>query len=814
MRNKKGFTLTEILGVLVIMGLLLLIIVPTTLNKVRTSENDVKQSQNKMIEESTSIYMDKDKEQYPNVRGNNYCIPVEKMIENGTISDDLKDATSKDPNIKKKIVKVIINEQGNREFEIVGSCKEVEYKHITFSIGPKPNSQWTTSKYVTITYPNMGEGYVNKYSVDNGKTWKVVVGSTKKTEDYLSDGKVMARIEGPTTVKDEYPVKKIDRAAPTITNVTGNPTAWTKGNATLTVNGAKDIGSGLNATAYSFDNGATWQASNQKTYTANTNNIIIKVRDAVGNIYTNPAINITKIDKTVPTVSLNPSAWASYVSGGKAVTVTLADAHSGLKASQPIYYAWTTSNTAVPTSWANVVSTNAAGAKTASVTVPATSSASLTGTYYLWIKAGTLADLSGNVSAKATSGAFKFDNNNPIISNLTASKTTNSITAVATASATSGISKYEFSKDNGATWVSSGTNKTYTFTGLTHNTTYPIKVRVTSGVGKQALSATTNVTTNRIDPPTYVVSPGGNLYTQSKEVTVTAHCTTCTNEYSIDNGKTWVVFPSTVFKIKYISNNVLMARSKDGTNTVSSTCTITNIDQTNPGFVKVNASSKVPGGYLPCDGRAVSRTTYANLFKAIGTTYGAGDGSTTFNLPDFQGRIPIGKSSKYALGSKGGSTDTTLATANLPAHTHTAIAKGTVSSTFTGSSAATVSGGAHTHTFSGTTSSNGNHSHTTYHKGYYWINRGTGGEWKYLAYWEQIASDPEREFGRTTSNGAHTHTFSGTTSSNGAHTHTVTPKGSISNTFTGTSATTSSVGSGTSFTNMQPYSVIDYVIKY
>ena len=496
------------------------------------------------------------------------------------------------------------------------------------------------------------------------------------------------------------------------------------------------------------------------------------------------------------------------------MTVTLADAHSGLKASQPIYYAWTTSNTAVPTSWANVVSTNAAGAKTASVTVPATSSASLTGTYYLWIKAGTLADLSGNVSAKATSGAFKFDNNNPIISNLTASKTTNSITAVATASATSGISKYEFSKDNGATWVSSGTNKTYTFTGLTHNTTYPIKVRVTSGVGKQALSATTNVTTNRIDPPTYVVSPGGNLYTQSKEVTVTAHCTTCTNEYSIDNGKTWVVFPSTVFKIKYISNNVLMARSKDGTNTVSSTCTITNIDQTNPGFVKVNASSKVPGGYLPCDGRAVSRTTYANLFKAIGTTYGAGDGSTTFNLPDFQGRIPIGKSSKYALGSKGGSTDTTLATANLPAHTHTAIAKGTVSSTFTGSSAATVSGGAHTHTFSGTTSSNGNHSHTTYHKGYYWINRGTGGEWKYLAYWEQIASDPEREFGRTTSNGAHTHTFSGTTSSNGAHTHTVTPKGSISNTFTGTSATTSSVGSGTSFTNMQPYSVIDYVIKY
>ena len=44
------------------------------------------------------------------------------------------------------------------------------------------------------------------------------------------------------------------------------------------------------------------------------------------------------------------------------------------------------------------------------------------------------------------------------------------------------------------------------------------------------------------------------------------------------------------------------------------------------------------GKWLECDGRAVSRTTYATLFAAIGTTYGAGDGSTTFNLPDFADR--------------------------------------------------------------------------------------------------------------------------------------------------------------------------------
>jgi microcystin-dependent protein len=52
-----------------------------------------------------------------------------------------------------------------------------------------------------------------------------------------------------------------------------------------------------------------------------------------------------------------------------------------------------------------------------------------------------------------------------------------------------------------------------------------------------------------------------------------------------------------------------------------------------PGMIKPFAGTTVPTGYLLCDGSAVSRTTYANLFSAIGTTYGSGDGSTTFNLP-------------------------------------------------------------------------------------------------------------------------------------------------------------------------------------
>lgn len=63
------------------------------------------------------------------------------------------------------------------------------------------------------------------------------------------------------------------------------------------------------------------------------------------------------------------------------------------------------------------------------------------------------------------------------------------------------------------------------------------------------------------------------------------------------------------------------------------------------------AGTSVPTGYLLCNGAAVSRTNYANLFAAIGTLYGAGDGSTTFNLPDARDRVLQGASGGHSVGS-------------------------------------------------------------------------------------------------------------------------------------------------------------------
>ena len=81
-----------------------------------------------------------------------------------------------------------------------------------------------------------------------------------------------------------------------------------------------------------------------------------------------------------------------------------------------------------------------------------------------------------------------------------------------------------------------------------------------------------------------------------------------------------------------------------------------------------------PDGYLFADGSAISRTEYAELFEVIGTTYGAGDGSTTFNLPDKRERVSVmyksGSTNYGTLGGKLGSSSYTLTTANLPAHSH------------------------------------------------------------------------------------------------------------------------------------------------
>ena len=110
---------------------------------------------------------------------------------------------------------------------------------------------------------------------------------------------------------------------------------------------------------------------------------------------------------------------------------------------------------------------------------------------------------------------------------------------------------------------------------------------------------------------------------------------------------------------------------------------LTGIQGVNTGIVVPWGSASIPSGFLECNGQAVSRSTYAALFAVIGTTYGVGDGSTTFNVPDLTDRTVVNKSNTKNLAQTGGANtvtptgnisgstgSTTLQANTIPSHGH------------------------------------------------------------------------------------------------------------------------------------------------
>lgn len=157
------------------------------------------------------------------------------------------------------------------------------------------------------------------------------------------------------------------------------------------------------------------------------------------------------------------------------------------------------------------------------------------------------------------------------------------------------------------------------------------------------------------------------------------------NPATINSGRLISFMPDGVaykFILKDALGNTLATFDDISVPTVPAPPSVTDLT----GVIKMFGGSSAPTGYFLCDGSAVSRSTYSALFAILGTAFGVGNGSTTFNLPDMRQRFPIGVAASgtgATLGGTGGSIDH-LHTG--PSHTHDA-------GTF-----AVPSGGAHTHT--------------------------------------------------------------------------------------------------------------------
>lgn len=217
-----------------------------------------------------------------------------------------------------------------------------------------------------------------------------------------------------------------------------------------------------------------------------------------------------------------------------------------------------------------------------------------------------------------------------------------------------------------------------------------------------------------------------------------------------------------------------------------------------------------PSGYLLCQGQAVSRTTYADLFKIIGSTYGSGDDSTTFNLPNLKGRVPAGLDSSdndfKTLGKTGGEKTHQLVEDEIPIHNHSASTTVNSAGAHT-HGASTSNNGSHSHSISGKANSAGNHGHSTYYLSDLTNNKGDSRR-------RGVASANN---GNSSDNvvpaGAHTHTLSGSTDSTGGHTHTTTINSGGAHTHSATTSVGNS-GGGQAHNNLQPYIVLNYIIKY
>ena len=217
------------------------------------------------------------------------------------------------------------------------------------------------------------------------------------------------------------------------------------------------------------------------------------------------------------------------------------------------------------------------------------------------------------------------------------------------------------------------------------------------------------------------------------------------------------------------------------------------------GTVNPYAGSTAPTGWLLAYGQTVSRTTYADLFAALGTTYGVGDGSTTFGLPDMRGRSVRGKddmggtAASRVTSAVTGVNGTTLGAAggdqNYQSHTH--------ANTVTNNAVTTGAGSAHTH-------SQNAHEHNLYFQGSIGGNRYMVGDYLGGAGTSYFIPSMTTVTATAASGYAIAQGVTATNNNESAHTHSVTSNVSISNTSAGTGASA----------NLPPTIILNYIIKF
>lgn len=248
-----------------------------------------------------------------------------------------------------------------------------------------------------------------------------------------------------------------------------------------------------------------------------------------------------------------------------------------------------------------------------------------------------------------------------------------------------------------------------------------------------------------------------------------------------------------------ISKNTIITGNLTVNGEINSTGQITSPSISPVGTIVMWPSENIPDDWRICDGDAVSRSVFSDLFAVIGTNYGVGDNSTTFNLPNLTNLFVAGAGSDYNLGQSGGANSVALTVGEMPQHNHTGSTLGE-----NGAHNHQVTGGSHNH--GGSTGNNSvDHTHGV---GIPYDTRDDNlTETGFVNVHKESPTGESNTATKTytTSGQSQNHTHSIVAES---HTHTVSENGTHSHTLT-----IAAQGSGTAHENRPPFLAMYYIIK-
>ena len=539
-------------------------------------------------------------------------------------------------NTEYKVKTQITDNAGNKSESVEATAKTTTLTAGTLTLRKESSTgsiyqsgTWSNkSIYVTLTKSSIG---TTTYESVTGSAQTIT--STDSATKISADGTTTVRVkttDGINTVYSKEYVIKIDTVAPTagkmalkLDNSSGGDyteNTWTNHSVYAALTNGSDTLSGHKSTTYSITGGATVSNATAATTLATTNTYTIKVTtvDNAGNSATRT--QIVKIDKEAPTAPeiTNPSNGA-WTNGNVTITAKSTDAHSGIDKIE--WYengAWTT-RALTTTDGTGVITYTADRNET------------------IRFRA---VDKAGNASSESTT-VVKIDKTSPSDIAPTVVSTTNTITVTSKQTDSlsgikSGTIQYAIMK--GTTWSAWQTSNQ--FTGLTHNTEYKVKTKVTDNAGNTKESLTTTIVTKKLQAGSLTLTIGtnsGSAYSEGtwtkSDVYVTlnkASTGTTTYESLADSAQTVVAGTASNVKINTTGTTTLKVKTTDGSNTVYSKEYVIKIDKVVPtaGTLTMKKGSNTGATY--------SNNTWTNqsvyIEKINGTDKESGHKSTVYSI--------------------------------------------------------------------------------------------------------------------------------------------------------------------------------------